>query len=811
LAVKQKSSRRQEVQRQPARRRINPQRATVWQQFIQPRHPVSFLVWAGFYVATVFIMQVGSKSMPRRLGELIDNDITARVAFEIVDAVATQDQKQVASASAPDVYLRNAAPLASIRGKLTELLAIAKASAGDLPKFSEQAAAKGWTITAEGFEALKPFCEEARGSEYEALVSNLTAELSRTYIVQKPDTPVREATPRTSILRSMEQERPLDTEVLTNQIRYITDTRAVRQIAEQAAARHFPAGLHAPVVSLISETLLGPSGKGSPVLTPLWRYDAAATAEAIKEARERVRPITIRKQPGDLLVRAGTVLSLTELELLKTEHEEFLKAEKAVPELRRKKLLTELGMAVVILMVTVGLAAYTAAYQDRVFEKPGRTLGLAGLLVAVVLGSRLLDQVQFPTHPPAEFAVGLVVIAAMLLTIAYNQRFAFGCGAGLAILVTLACRGDFGLFLTLMVGMAVSVFALNEIRTRSKVVAVGAMAGGGALVASLATGLLASQDLKYVIAHALAAGGTALFAGFIVQGILPHFERMFSIATSMTLLEWCDASRPLLRRLAQEAPGTYSHSLVISQMAEEAAETVGANGLLARVGALYHDIGKTQKSAYFVENQEARMNRHDRLSPTMSLLVITGHVKDGLEMARAYGLPRALHQFILEHHGTTVVKYFHHAASEAAARNTGKHDREVSESEFRYPGPRPRTRESAILMLCDGCEGAVRALSEPTPGRIESTVHMVVMDRLTDGQFDDCEITLRELNMVEQSIVKSLCAIHHGRIKYPTDIRGSSGEGRRAAEPGSAESREEDQALVPASSAAHTREVARQA
>ncbi len=163
------------------------------------------------------------------------------------------------------------------------------------------------------------------------------------------------------------------------------------------------------------------------------------------------------------------------------------------------------------------------------------------------------------------------------------------------------------------------------------------------------------------------------------------------------------------------------------------------------------------------------MNRHDRLSPTLSLLIIVGHIKDGIEMARAYGLPRVLHQFINEHHGTTVVRYFHHMASEAAAKNPlkGRHGRDVPESEFRYPGPKPRSKESAILMLCDACEGTVRALPEATPGRVESSVHQVVMDRLNDGQFDDCDITLRELRQVEQSIVKSLCAIHHGRIKYP--------------------------------------------
>jgi cyclic-di-AMP phosphodiesterase PgpH len=267
-----------------------------------------------------------------------------------------------------------------------------------------------------------------------------------------------------------------------------------------------------------------------------------------------------------------------------------------------------------------------------------------------------------------------------------------------------------------------------------------------------------------VLVHALAAAAAAIGAGFFVQGILPNFERLFGVATSITLLEWSDASRPLLRRLAQEAPGTYSHSLVLSQLAEESASAIGSNALLARVGALYHDVGKITKPEYFVENQEARMNRHERLSPTMSLLIIVGHVKDGMEMARAYGLPRVLLPFIAEHHGTTVVRYFHHAANELAAR---KRDREVPDTEFRYPGPKPHSKETAILMLCDGAEGAVRALAEPTPGRIESTVHQVMMDRLTDGQFDECDITLRELHLVEQSLVKSLGAIHHGRIKYP--------------------------------------------
>lgn len=765
--MSQRPTTRADARRQDAKRRLTEHHGTLWQRLSKRISPASLLIWAGFYVAVAATMEFGGEVMPWQLHQRIQNDIRAQVPFEVVDAVATQDRRQAAAASAPDVYVRNPAPLASIRGKLNELLAIAKAAGDDAEKFKVQAAVKGWIIADEAFAVLKDYASsDEKSARYDAIVSRLMARLAAAHIVQRAEAPVRLESPRTAILRSREPEGTGDIEVLTSQLQYVSDTKAVQQIAQEAAADQMPTALQPVVTQLVVETLQGPPGQDPPVLAPLWRYDASATAEAVKEAQDRISTITIQKLFGDLLVPAGTELTNADLDLLKKHDEEFKRVARTDPELRRKKLLSQAGLALLVLLVTMGLAAYTALYQDRVFQKPARTLGLAALMLVVVVATRLIDLVQYPSHPPAEFAVGLVVTAAMLLSIAYNQRFAFGAVGALAILVTLACRGSFNLFIVLLVGMAVAVFALREVRSRSRVVLVGVLAGVGAFIAALAAGLMTGQESKYVISHAVAAGGTALFAGFVVQGILPQFERIFGVATSMTLLEWCDASRPLLRRLAQEAPGTYSHSLVLSQMAEEAAESIGGNGLLARVGALYHDIGKTQKAHYFVENQEARMNRHDRLAPTMSLLIITGHVKDGLEMAKAYGLPRVLHQFICEHHGTTLVKYFLRMAHEAA-RNSGK--QEVSETEFRYPGPKPRSRESAILMLCDGSEGAVRALSEPTPGRIESTVHQVVMDRLTDGQFDECDITLRQLNIVEHSIVKSLGAIHHGRIKYPQE------------------------------------------
>jgi hypothetical protein len=233
----------------------------------------------------------------------------------------------------------------------------------------------------------------------------------------------------------------------------------------------------------------------------------------------------------------------------------------------------------------------------------------------------------------------------------------------------------------------------------------------------------------------------------------------------MTLLEWCDADKPLLRRLREEAPGTHNHSLQLGAVCEAAADAIGARGLLARAGAYYHDVGKIHKPEYFVENQAGGASRHARLSPAMSLLIITGHVRDGLELAREYRLPPVLREFIATHHGTTLAQYFFQAESD---RRKEQEDRAPEEAEFRYPGPKPRSKEAAILMLADAVESSIRSMPEPTPPRIENQVHAIITRRLLDGQLDECNLTLREVARIEESFVQSLTAMHHSRMSYPT-------------------------------------------
>ncbi len=256
----------------------------------------------------------------------------------------------------------------------------------------------------------------------------------------------------------------------------------------------------------------------------------------------------------------------------------------------------------------------------------------------------------------------------------------------------------------------------------------------------------------------------SVFAGLLMLGLLPFIESLFGVQTELSLLELGDVAHPLLQELVRRAPGTYNHSINVASIAEAAAESIGAKGLLVRVGAYFHDIGKMLKPGYFVENQ-GHDNRHESLMPAMSTLIIIAHIKDGADLARQHRLPQAIIDFIEQHHGTTLVEYFYRRASERSESDPD--GPVVDESDFRYPGPKPQTKEAAVLMLADAVESASRALAEPTPARIESLVEEISMKRLLDGQFDACGLTLKELATVRESLIKSLTAVYHGRVKYP--------------------------------------------
>jgi putative nucleotidyltransferase with HDIG domain len=375
------------------------------------------------------------------------------------------------------------------------------------------------------------------------------------------------------------------------------------------------------------------------------------------------------------------------------------------------------------------------------------------------------------------WATGTAVTVAIILTIAYDQRFAIGMSVFYCLFAYFAARPissgashsvDINLFLTMIAGAFTCCLSLREVRTRMKLLEVSTLAAVIVFITAASIDFFVENPHPIsIFSNAGRHAGATVIVGVIIQGLLPLIEKTFRIATSMTLLDYSDANQPLLKRLAMEAPGTFSHSLLVGSVAESAAEAIGCNGLLCRVGAYYHDIGKINKPAYFTENEPSFMSRHKELSPAMSQLIIVGHVKDGMEMAREYHLPAVLRQFIETHHGTTLIEYFYNEAKKKYSDRESDGLPRPSESEFRYAGPKPRTKESAIVMLADAAEGAVRSLPEVTPTRVEATVHNMAMKRLQDGQFDECDLSLRELSLIEASMVKTLAAHYHGRVAYP--------------------------------------------
>jgi putative nucleotidyltransferase with HDIG domain len=445
-----------------------------------------------------------------------------------------------------------------------------------------------------------------------------------------------------------------------------------------------------------------------------------------------------------------------------------------VLSLPRSSYLDTAPMAVIVVLIALAGFLYIYHYQKRIRKNHARALVLVTLFILMLTAARLGTLSLEHTF----LITGTAVTTAVILTIAYDQRFAMGMTMFYCLFACFAAGKvpengpqltGINLFLTMAAGAVTCCFCLKEIRTRIKLLHVSTVA---AIVVFIMASSLDFLPRKFTSAEIFRdAGlhaGIALVVGVLIQGLLPLIEKVFRIATSMTLLDYSDANQRLLKRLHMEAPGTFSHSLLIGSIAEAAAEAIGRNGLLCRVGSYYHDIGKINKPGYFVENELGLASRHEKLSPTMSHLIIVGHVKDGMEMAKEYGLPSVLRQFIETHHGTTLIEPFYNEAKKLKAKSSkGKAAEGVPDSEFRYPGPKPRTKEAAIVMLADTIEGAVRSLTDVTPTKIEAVVHNMAMKRLQDGQFDECDLSLRELSQIETSISMTLAAHYHSRIAYP--------------------------------------------
>ena len=462
------------------------------------------------------------------------------------------------------------------------------------------------------------------------------------------------------------------------------------------------------------------------------------------------------RNSDDTGIGAFDTLDTDDIHLLRAEHQAMIDQADIGTRLLRSVVFFGFFSAVFAIV-----CAYLYYRDFKILDELKHFATILGLILITLVSCWLVSY-----HEDWRAEVIPMMILAMTLAVAYHIELSIFISAIVALLFTVA--HGFGVSELVILTTATTAAALlcRTIRSRTKLVYIGFIVG--AIVFPMVIGvqyLLGQPITKGLGIDSVWYAGSAVMAGLFMTALLPFLEQWFDIQTDINLLELSDANHPLLKELVQRAPGTYNHSINVASISEAAAESIGANGLLCRVGAYFHDIGKLRKPEYFIENQGGGENKHDDLNPTMSTLVITNHVKEGSEIARTHRLPQRIVDLIEQHHGTTLVEYYYRRAADQ--KEQAGDSTEVEEKDYRYPGPKPQSREAAVMMMADAVESASRALREPTPARIESLVGEIVKKKLDDGQFDECEITLLELRKIEENLVKSLNAMYHARVKYP--------------------------------------------
>jgi putative nucleotidyltransferase with HDIG domain len=365
-----------------------------------------------------------------------------------------------------------------------------------------------------------------------------------------------------------------------------------------------------------------------------------------------------------------------------------------------------------------------------------------------------------------------VAMGVILITVMFGYRLAVLMNLIFALLVAFITGGEFAYLLVALTGGLVAIYAVSRVSQRSD------LAKAGLYVAATNTAVIIAYflfmgnlSLEYGflkdLSYALVAGITnGLLSSIIAIGMLPYLESGFGVTTAITLLELSNPNHPLLRQLLTKAPGTYYHSMMVCNLAEAAAEAVNADALLTRVGAYYHDIGKLKRPYFFTENQLSGRNPHHKISPNLSALIIGAHVKDGAELGRKHRLPSVITEIIRQHHGTSLISFFYQQAVQ------NKNQENIPMEKFRYEGPLPQTKEAAIIMLADAVEAGVRSLAKPAGSRVETLIRRIIKEKLNDGQMDECNLTLKELDQIGDAFVKIMAGIYHSRIEYPeTDLK----------------------------------------
>lgn len=521
----------------------------------------------------------------------------------------------------------------------------------------------------------------------------------------------------------------------------------IKEVEDDLVAKIADLGLDSPYKLLATEIVRY-------YLRPNKFVDLEQTRRIQQEAREAVPPVMVSIKEREKIIGVGEIV--TEEHIAKLEALGLSRPILPVSSI--------LGSALLVGLLMVVVLFYLYQQCREIYRNAGH-LYLLGIIVLGVLGvSKAIIAINISQWPEFGALFGYlapVAAAGMLIAILLDSRLAVLVVAVMSFLLGLMTGGQIRFAVVALVGGITGVYAVSKLSQRSDLARAGFYTGAANILVIFAMGLVSGTPIGLTITSSLILGSVnGILSSILTNGAVPYLESAFGITSSVRLLELSNPGNPLLRRLQLEAPGTYHHSLLVGNLAEAAADAVGGDSLLVRVAAYYHDIGKMKRPYFFIENQMGD-NPHDKIAPTLSTLILTSHVKDGVEMAREHKLPQGVVEIIEQHHGNSLCSFFYHKAVE------GNKNESVTEDDFRYEGPKPQTKEAAIVMLADAVEAAVRSLHNRTPGRVEGLVRKIIKDKLMDGQLDECDLTLKDLDSIAVAFIRVLSGIFHKRIEYP--------------------------------------------
>ncbi len=495
-----------------------------------------------------------------------------------------------------------------------------------------------------------------------------------------------------------------------------------------------------------------------------YNYDKRATQMAMEEAVESVAPVMVTIRKGQKIIDEGEVVTEEQLEILRV-----LGLQREVSPLTAMA-----GIIIFLVLIIILTYLFVRQYRRELFEKGNNLILFSLLLFIVTLMIKLVSSVEISSQSDIAGLIGYLVPVAtgsMLIAILLDTKLAIFMTIIFSFFLGIFCDNQLPYAINAFAGGVVGVYSVSRFSQRMDWAKAGLFIACANIGCILAFALINSSPWNITMYGLLLGTINGFFAAIMAYGSLPFLESGFKVTTSVRLLELSNPNQPLLKRLLLEAPGTYHHSVLVGNLGEAAADAVGADSLLVRVGAYYHDIGKLKRPYFFIENQLGEENPHNRLTPQLSTLIITSHIKDGLELAKEHGIPPIVADMIEQHHGTSLVTYFYHKAVEMGNADS------IKEEEYRYNAQKPQTKEAAILMLADNVEAAVRSMPNVTTEKIEVLVRKIINEKLQDGQLNESELKFKDLEKIAETFTRILNGIFHTRIEYPEGVLEKMKEG----------------------------------